>query len=97
MNWVGGYTGLGIQLGNRQYMLTELGSVPEGIAFLINTNDFAFMRPPGRSGYEWLTGDGGDIIRKKEASDNYFASAVDYMQFVCFDPGKQCKMYAITE
>lgn len=97
MNWVGGYTGMGIQLGSRKYMLTDLASVPEGYAFLINTNDFAFMRPPGRSGYSWLTGDGGNVMRKKEGSDNLFASAVDYMQFVCNDPGKQAKLYGITE
>lgn len=97
IEWVGGYTGMGIQLGTRKYMLTDLASVPEGVAFLINTNDFAFMRPPGRSGFSWLTGDGGNILRKKEGSDNVFATAVDYWQFVCFDPAKQCKLHTITE
>lgn len=97
MDWTGGYKGLGIQLGSKQYMLTTLASVPEGIGFLINTKDFAFMRPPGMSGYKWLTSDSGQILRSKEGSDNYFATAVDYMQMVCFDPGKQAKMYGIVE
>ncbi len=97
MNWVGGYTGLGIQLGSLQLMLAPLMSVPKGIAYLINTRDFAFMRPPGMSGYKWLTSEGGSVLRQKEGSDNMFASAVDYWNFVCKDPGRQCKMYNITE
>ena len=97
MNWVGGYTGLGIQLGSRQLMLTTLSSVPAGYAFLINTNDFAFMRPPGRNGFQWLTSEGGRVLRQKEGSDNQFATAVDYFSFVCTDPGKQAKLYGITE
>ena len=97
MNWVGGYTGLGIQLGDRKYMLTAIASVPEGYAFLINTRDFAFMRPPGMTGFKWLTGNDGGVLRQKEGSDNMFAACVDYAQFVCFDPGHQCKMYGINE
>lgn len=95
--WVGGYQGMGIQLGNRQLMLTSLNSVPEGYAFLINTNDFAFMRPVGWNGFRWLTGDSGGVLQQKEGSDQKFATAVDYWQFVCKDPAKQIKLYGIVE
>jgi hypothetical protein len=97
IEWVGGYTGMGIQLEGRKYMLTTLASVPTNMGFLINTNDFAFMRPPGMSGYRWVSNDNGGVLKQKEASDNKFASAVDYWQFVCLDPGKQCKIYNIRE
>jgi hypothetical protein len=97
MNWTGGYTGLGIQLGDKKLMVTGLNSVPTGMGFLINTNDFAFVRPPGMSGYRWLTGEGGGILTQKEASDQKFATAVDYWAFVCNNPRKQTKLYNITE
>jgi hypothetical protein len=95
--WTGGYKGLGIQLGDKQLMLTSMPSVPTGIGFMINTADFAFVRPTGWSGYRWLTGAGGDILTQKEGSDNKFASAVDYFNFVCTNPAKQIKLYVITE
>jgi len=91
------YTGLGIQLGPKQLMLTALASVPSGYAFMLNTADFAFMRPPGMSGFKWLTSEGGRVLRQLEGSDNQFATAVDYLQFVCLDPGKQVKLHSITE
>lgn len=97
IQWTAGYKGFGIQLGDKTLMLTSLASVPEGYAYLINTKDFAFMRPPGMNGFKWLEGDGGNVLRKKEGSDNYFMSAVDYVQFVCFDAGAQSKLYGITE
>ncbi len=97
MDWVGGYKGLGIQLGDRQLMLTSMPSVPTGNGFLINTADFAFVRPTGWSGYRWLTGTGGDILTQKDNADSKFASAVDYFNFVCTNPGKQIKLGYITE
>ena len=97
IEWVGGYTGMGIQLESRKYMLTTLASVPTNMGYLINTADFAFLRPPGMSGYKWLTGEGGGVLKQKEGSDNKFASAVDYWQFTCQNPGKQTKIYNIKE
>ena len=55
---------------------------------MINTEDFAFATMT--NGYEWLT-PGGRILQQKEASDNQFATAVNYMQFVCYDPARQLK------
>jgi hypothetical protein len=97
MDWTGGYTGLGIQLGDKKLMVTGLNSCPTGIGFLINTGDFSFVRPPGWSGYRWLQSSGGGILNQKEASDTRFATAVDYWQFVCNVPDRQIKLYNITE
>jgi hypothetical protein len=94
LEWTGGYKGLGIQLGDKQLMLTTMNSVPSNVGFLINTNDFAFIR--ATNGYEWLT-PGGRILQQKEASDEQFAAAVDYRNLVCFSPKTQTKLYGITE
>jgi len=94
VTWVGGYKGLGIQLGTRMLMLSAINSVPSNFAFMINTNDFAFAT--ATNGWQWLT-KGGRILTQKEASDNQFATAVDYRNLVCFDPQSQCKIYNITE
>lgn len=93
--WTGGFTGLGIQLGTDKFMLTAINSCPSNNAFLINTNDFKFAS--ATNGYEWLTNDGGGILSQKEGSDNKFATAVDYRQFVCYDPQKQTKIIGILE
>ena len=97
MEWTGGYKGLGIQLGDKKLMVTSMNSVPIGIGFLINTNDFKFLRPAGWNGYKWLSGGDGGVLTQKEGSDVKFATAVDYWQFVCVNPGKQCKLYNISE
>ena len=100
MEWVGGYTGLGIQLGSMQLMLTSLGSVrvdntdadKDSEAYLLNTNDFAFASMT--NGYEWLT-PGGRVLQQKEGSDNQFATAVNYLNFVCYDPKRQMKVTGV--
>jgi hypothetical protein len=99
MDWVGGVKGLGIQLGQTKLMLSPMHGCPSGYGFMINTGDFAIARPAGQSefGPIWLTGEGGSIIRQKEGSDAKFASAAHDYQFVCKDPGRQCKLYGITE
>ncbi len=94
LDWTGGYKSLGIQLGNRQLMLSAMNSVPSNHGFMLNTADFAFAR--ATNGYEWLT-PGGRILQQKEGSDNKFATAVDYRQLVCFSPKPQVKMYGIEE
>ncbi len=94
LQWTGGYTGLGIQLGTDKLMLTSIPSVPSGSAFMINTNDFAFAS--ASNGYQWLTG-GQGVLRQKEGSDAQFATAVNYINFVCFDPHRQVKLYIISE
>ena len=97
MNWTGGYSGMGIQLGSKQMMLTTVNSVPTGYAFLLNTNDFSFLRPTGMSGFRWLTGESGGVLTQKHGSDNKFASAVDYVNLCCMDPGRQTKIFNISE
>lgn len=95
MSWVGGYTGLGIQLGNTELMLTSLASVPNGYIYMINTKDFAFCT--ASNGYKWILGDGNNVLQQSHTKDTKFASAVNYLQFVCFDPGRQYKGYGVTE
>jgi hypothetical protein len=99
MDWVGGVKGLGIQLGQTKLMLSPMDGCPSGYGFIINTADFAIARPQGQSAFGpiWLTGDGGSIIKQKEGSDAKFAAAVHDWQFVCKDPGRQCKLEGITE
>jgi hypothetical protein len=97
MAWTGGYSGMGIQLGSKKLMLTTVNSAPTGKGFLINTNDFMFLRPPGMSGFKWLTGEAGGVMTQKQGYDSQFASAVDYVQMVCFDPGRQTKIFDIAE
>jgi hypothetical protein len=94
MNFVGGYTRLGIQLGDYQLILTSLGSVPTGCLFVIDTNAFAFA---SNSPFTWVLGDGGNILVQSHTGDNKFASAVQYMNFVCFDAYRQAKGYSIAE
>jgi len=93
MEWVGGYTGLGVQLGDKRLMLATVGSMHNTMGFLMNTNDFSFASMT--NGYQWLNRD-GRILTQKEGSDAQFATAVDYMNFVCNDPKRQIKMYGIT-
>jgi len=96
-DWTGGYKRLGIQLGSKSLMLTSLNSIKTGTGMMIDSTKFKFMRPPGMTGYKWLTGSDGSIMTQKEGSDNKFATAVDYVNFVCENPGQQCKFYGITE
>lgn len=97
MDNVMGFTGQYIQLGDKKIALTALSSVPVGKGFLINTGDFAFIRPPGMSGYKWLTDSNGSVLMQKETSDQKFASAVAYWNFTCQKPDKQLKLIGITE
>lgn len=99
MDWVGGVKGLGIQLGQTRLMLSPMDGCPSNYGFMINTGDFAIARPSGQSAFGpiWLTSENGGIIRQKEGSDAKFAAAVHDWQFVCKDPGRQCKLVGITE
>ena len=94
MNWTGGYTGLGIQLGSRQLMLTDLGSMQRGYIFMIDPADFAFATMS--NGWEWVLGDSGNVLVQSHTADKKFAAAENYMQFVCYDPQKQMKGYSVA-
>lgn len=94
MNFVGGYTRLGIQLGDYKLILTSLGSCPSGTLFVINTQDYAFCenRP-----MHWRLGDGGGALVQSHTGDNQFATMVHYVNFVCFNPYTQGKGYGVAE
>jgi len=94
MNFVGGYTRMGIQLGEWQLILTSLGACPSGTLFVMNTNDFAFAE---NSPITWVLGDGGNILIQSHTGDNKFASAVQYVNLVCFDAWRQAKGYSVSE
>ena len=94
MDFVGGYTRMGIQLGSYRLILTSLGSCPAGTLFVINTDDFAFAenRP-----MHWRLGDGGNALVQSHTGDNQFATMVHYVQFVCYNPYTQGKGYNVAE
>lgn len=94
MNFVGGFTRMGIQLGEWQLILTSLGAVPSGTLYMMDTNDFAFCE---NSPMTWVLGDGGNVLIQSHTGDNKFASMVQYTNFVCFDPMRQAKGYSISE
>jgi hypothetical protein len=94
MSFVGGYTRLGVQLGEYQLILTSLGACPQNTLFVINTTDFAFCQ---NSPIEWVLGDGGNVLVQSHTGDNKFAAAVQYVNFVCFDAYRQAKGYDISE
>jgi len=94
MDFVGGYRRMGIQLGEWQLILTSLGACPANTLFIMNTNDFAFAQ---NSPLEWVLGDGGNVLVQCHTGDNKFASAVQYLNFVCFDAYRQAKGYSIAQ
>jgi hypothetical protein len=93
MEMVGGYKGMGIQLGTKKLMLTSVGSMPSDHAYMMNTGDFAFASMT--NGYEWVNQGGGQVLTQKETSDGKFATAVNYLNFICNDPYKQMKIKGI--
>lgn len=88
MNWVGGYQGMGIQLGTTRLMLTEIGSCPADELYMLNTNDFRFATMS--NGWEWLLG-GGRTFQQSHTKDTSFATAVNYLNLVCEEPQNQLK------
>ena len=94
MDFVGGYTRMGIQLGEWQLILTSLGACPKDTLFVLDTGAFAFCQ---NSPLEWVLGDGGNVLVQSHTGDNKFASAVQYLNFVCFDAYRQAKGYGILE
>ncbi len=94
MDFVGGYKRMGIQLGEWQLILTSLGACPQNTLFVLDTNDFAFVE---NSPLNWVLGDGGNILIQSHAGDNKFASAVHYVNMVCYDAYRQAKGFSISE
>ncbi len=94
MDFVGGRKRMGIQLGDWQLILTSLGACPKGTIFIMDTNDFAFAE---NSPLSWVLGDGGNVLIQSHTGDNKFASAVHYVNFVCFDAYRQAKGFSVAE
>ncbi len=94
MDFVGGFTRMGIQLGEWQLILTSLAAVPAGTLFVMNTNDFAFAQ---NSPLMWVLGDGGNVLIQSHTGATKFASALQNVNFVCFDPLRQAKGFNVSE
>jgi hypothetical protein len=94
MDFVGGRKRMGIQLGDWQLILTSLGACPSGTLFMMDTADFAFCE---NSPLHWVLGDGNNVLIQSHTGDNKFASAVHYVNFVCFDAYRQAKGHSIAE
>ena len=94
LNFMGGVTRTGIQLSEWQLVLTSLGSVPTGTLFMLNTNDFAFAQ---NAPMTWILGDGQNALIQSHTGDNKFATMIQYVNFVCFDPRRQAKGFAVAE
>jgi hypothetical protein len=94
MDFVGGVTRMGIQLGEWQLILTSLAAVPSGVLMVLDTNDFAFAQ---NRGITYVLGDGGNILQQSHTGDNKFASMVHYVNLVGFDPYRQGKGYNVSE
>ena len=94
MDFVGGFTRMGIQLGEWQLILTSLAAVPSGQLFVMNTDDYAFAQ---NSPLKWVLGDGGNVLIQSHTGANKFAAALQNVNFVCFDAYRQAKGFNVAE
>lgn len=94
IEWTGGVKGMGVTVGDQTLMLTVLGSLTQGDLFAINSNDFRFATQT--NGYRWVDGN-GSILHQKESSDVKYATAVNYMNFICDDPKRQGRITDLAE
>lgn len=93
INAMFGFKRIGVTIDQYTMVLESLSSLRPGTLFLLNTNAFKFAK--ATNGFEWIQ-DGGQILRNKEGSDNLFATAVNYCEFVCEDPKGQLKAFDIA-
>lgn len=63
--------------------------VPEGVLYMLNTNDFKIHQ---LCDWEWLTNEDGSILKQKQGYASYLATLVKYAELVCSRPGAQGKM-----
>lgn len=94
MDFVGGHTRMGIQLGTWQLILTSLAAVPKGVLMVMDTNAFNFAQ---NKGIDYIVGDGGNILQQSHTGDNKFASLVHYVNLVCMDEYRQGKGFNVSE
>jgi hypothetical protein len=83
-----GFKSIGVVIDQYSLILQSLTSLTPGTLFMLNTNDFKFAK--ASNGFEWID-DNGSVMRNKEGSDNQFASAINYCEFVCENPNGQLK------
>jgi len=94
MDFVGGFTRMGIQMGSWQLILSSLAALPKGNLIVMDTNQFAFAQ---NAPLHYVVGDGGGILQQSHTGDNKFAAMVQYVNLVCFDEYRQGKGYSVAE
>ena len=90
-----GFRSASVVIDNYTLLLQSLATLLPGSMFILNTNAFKFLQSPTTNGFNWIES-GGQILRPKEGSDAMFATAVNYMQFVCEDPKGQAKITGLS-
>ena len=90
-----GFRSASVVIDNYTLLLQSLATLKPGTMFILNTNAFKFLQSPKTNGFNWIES-GGQILRPKEGSDAMFATAVNYMQFVCEDPKGQAKITGLS-
>jgi len=88
-----GFKSIGVVIDQYSLLLQSLTSLTPGTLFMLNTNDFKFAK--ASNGFEWIE-DGGGVMRNKEGSDNQFATAINYCEFVCENPNGQLKATGLS-
>ncbi len=89
-----GFRSLAVTIDNYTLILQSLASLKPGTLFLINAGDFKYAK--GTAGWEWVTDGPMGAFRQKENSDNLYATAVNYCNFVCENPRGQLKVTGLS-
>lgn len=89
-----GFRSTGVVIDQYQLALQSLTSLVPGTLYMLNTGDFKFAK--ATNGFEWVTNENGSVFRQKEGSDNLYASAINYMNFVCENPMGQFKATGLS-
>ena len=88
-----GFKSIGVTIDQYTLILQSLTSLLPGTLFMLNTGDFKFAK--ATNGFEWQEF-GGKIFRGYEAKDAMFATALNYMNFVCENPRGQLKVTGLS-
>jgi len=88
-----GFRSLAVTIDQYTMLLQSLTSLKPGTLYMLNTGDFKFAR--ATPGFTWIES-GGKIMRDYETVDAMFATAVDYVNFVCENPRGQLKATGIS-
>lgn len=88
-----GFKSIGVTIDQYTLILQSLTSLLPGTMFMLNTGDFKFAK--ATNGFEWQEL-GGRIFRPYETKDAIFATALNYMNFVCENPRGQLKVTGLS-